>query len=79
MTGIGRLYKKLLRTPNALQFYEAVAEGRVAPDISITCRGKRDGGEMVEDEDVEDHIREIGIDYGQGYHFGRPAPELLDD
>ena len=44
MTGIGRLYKKLLRTPNALQFYEAVAEGRVAPDISITCRGKRDGG-----------------------------------
>ena len=35
--------------------------------------------EMVEDQDVEDHIREIGIDYGQGYHFGRPAPELLDD
>lgn len=35
--------------------------------------------EMVEDGDVENHIREIGIDYGQGYHFGRPAPELLDE
>lgn len=35
--------------------------------------------EMVEDEDAEEHIRQIGIDYGQGYHFGRPGPYLLDE
>lgn len=35
--------------------------------------------EMVEDESAENHIREIGIDYGQGYHFGRPAPHLLEE
>ena len=35
--------------------------------------------EMVEDEDAEEHIRDIGIDYGQGYHFGRPAPHLLGE
>ncbi len=35
--------------------------------------------EMVEDEDVEQHIKDLGIDYGQGYHFGRPQPELVDE
>ena len=35
--------------------------------------------EMVEDEDAEEHIRQIGIDYGQGYHFGRPGPHLLGE
>lgn len=35
--------------------------------------------EMVEDEQIENHLRDIGVDYGQGYHFGRPQPYLLDD
>ena len=32
--------------------------------------------ECVEDEKILATIREIGINYGQGHHTGRPAPEL---
>ncbi|MES9937841.1 MAG: EAL domain-containing protein [Sedimenticola sp.] len=36
--------------------------------------------EWVEDEDVLDALKEIGVDYGQGYHIGKPrsASELLN-
>lgn len=35
--------------------------------------------EMVENDDLVQHLIEIGIDFGQGYHFGRPQPRLLDE
>lgn len=35
--------------------------------------------EMVENDELVKHLIEIGIDYGQGYHFGRPQPQLLDE
>lgn len=35
--------------------------------------------EMVENDELVKHLIEIGIDYGQGYHFGRPQPELLPE
>ena len=31
--------------------------------------------EMVEDEETAEMLRKIGVDYGQGFLFGRPAPE----
>jgi len=33
--------------------------------------------EMVETEDQAGLLRDFGIDYGQGYLFGRPEPEML--
>ena len=36
--------------------------------------GKQTIAEMVEDEKVVDTLREIGIDYVQGYAIGRPLP-----
>ncbi len=30
--------------------------------------------EFVEDEEVMDHLRSIGINYGQGYHIGKAIP-----
>ncbi|MDR5899160.1 bifunctional diguanylate cyclase/phosphodiesterase [Halomonas vilamensis] len=33
--------------------------------------------EFIEDEAVMNAVREQGIDYGQGYHLGRPAPDFL--
>ncbi len=40
--------------------------------------------EFVEDKEIMDHLREIGIDYGQGFHIGKPIPfeqrlEMLTD
>ena len=31
--------------------------------------------EMVENEETAEMLRKIGVDYGQGFLFGRPAPE----
>jgi diguanylate cyclase (GGDEF)-like protein/PAS domain S-box-containing protein len=30
--------------------------------------------EFVENEAIADVLRDIGVDYGQGYHFGKPEP-----
>jgi len=32
--------------------------------------------ECVEDDNILATIKQLGINYGQGYHLGRPAPEL---
>jgi diguanylate cyclase (GGDEF)-like protein len=34
--------------------------------------------EMVEDLPTAELLNEIGIDYAQGYYFGRPQPDLID-
>ena len=36
--------------------------------------GKKTIGEFVENADVTRMLCESGVDYGQGYHFGRPQP-----
>ena len=36
--------------------------------------GKRTVAEMVGDEETLDLVRELGVDYVQGFHVGRPAP-----
>ncbi len=41
--------------------------------------GARTVAEFVGDDEAVERLRELGVDYGQGYHLGRPAPiaELL--
>ncbi|MDP9220750.1 MAG: EAL domain-containing protein, partial [Actinomycetota bacterium] len=34
--------------------------------------------EFVEDEATLQLLRELGVDYAQGYHVGRPAPLTSD-
>ena len=36
--------------------------------------GMRTIGEGVEDEDMLEGLRDLGVDFAQGYHLGRPAP-----
>jgi EAL domain-containing protein (putative c-di-GMP-specific phosphodiesterase class I) len=36
--------------------------------------GKQTIAEFVEDATTLDAVRQLGVDYAQGYHFGRPAP-----
>jgi EAL domain-containing protein (putative c-di-GMP-specific phosphodiesterase class I) len=35
--------------------------------------GKKTVAEFVEDEATLKKLRELGVDYAQGYHIGRPA------
>jgi EAL domain-containing protein (putative c-di-GMP-specific phosphodiesterase class I) len=32
--------------------------------------------EYVENEETLKVLKEIGVDYGQGFYFGRPSPEI---
>ena len=36
--------------------------------------GKRTVAEMVGDEETMTLVRNLGVDYVQGFHIGRPAP-----
>jgi EAL domain-containing protein (putative c-di-GMP-specific phosphodiesterase class I) len=36
--------------------------------------GKRTVAEFVQDEESAQFLRESGVDFGQGYHLGRPRP-----
>jgi EAL domain-containing protein (putative c-di-GMP-specific phosphodiesterase class I) len=36
--------------------------------------GKHTVAEMVGDEETLSLVRELGVDYVQGFHIGRPAP-----
>jgi EAL domain-containing protein (putative c-di-GMP-specific phosphodiesterase class I) len=36
--------------------------------------GKKTIAEYVPDDEVASLLQTIGVDYGQGYHFGRPRP-----
>ena len=40
--------------------------------------GKKTIAEFVENEEILMMLRNIGVDYAQGYHIGRPQPELLN-
>lgn len=35
--------------------------------------------EFVEDEDTSRLLKEMGVDFGQGYHYGRPSCSLADE
>ena len=47
--------------------------------IAGLCRdlGVATVAEMVEDEYCVKYLVSAGIDYGQGYYFGRPDPEMV--
>ncbi len=47
--------------------------------ISVLCTELRCDvvAEMIEDGETAKLCRELGIAYGQGYHFGKPRPEIV--
>lgn len=47
--------------------------------ISVLCTELRCDvvAEMIEDAEMAKLCRELGIAYGQGYHFGKPRPEIV--
>ncbi|SCZ49058.1 EAL domain-containing protein [Thiohalomonas denitrificans] len=63
----GTFVRRLPDDPVAAAMIEAI--GNIAGLMEIcTC------AEFVENETILDRLRELNIDYGQGYFFGRPFP-----
>lgn len=63
-----------------MQFIRNIVESPVDMRIvrSLVVIGRELGlktvGEGVENADIMDRLRELGVDYAQGYHLGRPMP-----
>jgi len=66
----GSFIKGLTTNPDDVVFVRALTE-------AVRGYGKTTVAEFVEDEATLGILREIGVDYAQGYLIGRPAPELL--
>ena len=62
------------------QFVKNIAQDKinyemiVAIDRISKTMGIRTIAEFVEDKITEDKLREIGVDFGQGYFYGKPEP-----
>lgn len=68
----GSFVKKLSESANDRLFVKAITD--VAKGIGIATIA-----EFVENEKIVDILKELGVDYAQGYYIGKPGPELLKD
>jgi diguanylate cyclase (GGDEF)-like protein/PAS domain S-box-containing protein len=66
----GSFVKGLTLRPDDVVFVKALND-------AVKGYGKATIAEFVEDEATLNVLREIGVDYAQGYLIGRPSPELL--
>jgi EAL domain-containing protein (putative c-di-GMP-specific phosphodiesterase class I) len=65
----GTFIQNLLDSTNDRVFVQALVEISRVYGMKVIA-------EWVENEKVISMLKEIGVDYGQGYHFGRPTPAL---
>lgn len=63
----GTFIKNITSDKTSIAIVKAVA------DIAHTVN-KKTVAEFVEDENIANAIKELGIDYGQGYFYSRPVP-----
>jgi diguanylate cyclase (GGDEF)-like protein len=68
----GSFVKGLTQRPDDVVFVKALND-------AVKGYGKSTIAEFVEDEATLNILREIGVDYAQGYLIGRPSPALLSE
>lgn len=68
----GSFIRKLHENANDRLFVKAIVE--VARGLGIKTIA-----EFVENNEILNILRELGVDYAQGYAIGKPAPDLLGD
>jgi diguanylate cyclase (GGDEF)-like protein len=67
----GSFIRNLCTSPNDQVFVRAMVEISRVFGMQVIA-------EWVESEAVGAVLKDMGVDYGQGYHFGKPLPKLLD-
>lgn len=68
----GELVRRVSRETRVRAILRGIRD--IAADLNVTTVA-----EWVEDEATGDLLREIGIDWGQGYYFGRPQRQETQD
>lgn len=68
----GSFIRRLHENTNDRLFVKAIVE--VARGLGIKTIA-----EFVENNEILEILRELGVDYAQGYAIGKPAPDLLSD
>jgi len=63
----GSLVRKIGESPYAISIVKSIVTFARENRIATVA-------EFVENEEIYRHVKELGIDYSQGYHFGRPLP-----
>lgn len=66
----GSFIRNLCESANDRVFVQAMVEISRVFGMQVIA-------EWVENVELASLLREIGVDYGQGYYFGRPAPECI--
>ncbi len=66
----GSFIRNLLESANDLVFVQAMVEISRVYDMKVVA-------EWVENDKIAALLGRIGVDYGQGYHFGKPMPDCL--
>lgn len=65
----GSLIKNITRDENSYKVVSAI--------VDFTKKlGMKTVAEFVEDEEIFNVVKELGIDYSQGYYFDKPSPNL---
>ncbi len=62
----GSLTKNILEDPNSLSLVKSIIQFAQKAKIKTIA-------EYIETEELQNFAREIGIDFGQGYHIGKPT------
>ncbi|BFU78820.1 hypothetical protein ALC152_20350 [Arcobacter sp. 15-2] len=66
----GSITKLIVSDSRTLDVVKSIVEFARKSDIKIIA-------EFVSDEEIDKILREIGVDYAQGFYYGKPQAELL--
>ncbi|MCG6658423.1 bifunctional diguanylate cyclase/phosphodiesterase [Halomonas campisalis] len=66
----GEFIRNMLSDDKYMAFVKSIVTLAQSLEISTIA-------EFIEDEAVLEKVRELGIDFGQGYHLGRPGPQFV--
>lgn len=66
----GSITKLIVTDNRTLDVVKSIAEFAKKSNIKIIA-------EFVSDEDIDKVLREVGVDYAQGFYYGKPQAELI--
>ena len=67
----GSITKDIASDPKKMHIFKSIFEFSKGMNIDNIA-------EFVETQEILEHLKKIGVKYGQGYYFSKPLPKPLD-